>query len=226
MKGLTGNQLKIIALLSMTVDHVGQQLFPGVMLFRMIGRLAFPIFAYMIAEGCVYTKSRKRYLGTIAGLALVCQLVYFFALGSVYQCILVTFSLSIGLIYLLDSFDKKRGARELFLVLFALMGLFFLTELLPLKLSGTDFRIDYGFWGVLTPVLIYFAKTKRRKLGMLALGLCFISASIGPIQWYCLISVLLLALYTGKRGTWNLKYLFYIYYPLHLVVIHLLAKLL
>ena len=93
--GLTGNQLKIIALISMTCDHVGLQLFPDVLFMRILGRLALPIYAYMIAEGCRYTRNRRKYLLRMASLAAVCQVVYFFAMGSLYQCILVTFSLAI-----------------------------------------------------------------------------------------------------------------------------------
>ena len=57
---LSGNQLKIIAAISMTVDHLGFILFPSLIILRIIGRIAFPIFAYMIAEGCRYTKNEKR----------------------------------------------------------------------------------------------------------------------------------------------------------------------
>ena len=60
--GLTNNQLKIIAMVSMALDHIGLLFFPDVMLFRALGRIAFPIFAYMIAEGCRYTKNRAKYL--------------------------------------------------------------------------------------------------------------------------------------------------------------------
>ena len=55
--GLTGNQLKLIALITMTIDHVGMMLLPQLRILRAIGRIAFPIFAYMIAEGCRYTHS-------------------------------------------------------------------------------------------------------------------------------------------------------------------------
>ena len=57
---LNGNQLKIIALIAMTLDHIGKMLLPGFTILQIIGRLAFPIFAYMIAEGCRYTKNRKK----------------------------------------------------------------------------------------------------------------------------------------------------------------------
>jgi len=61
--GLTNNQLKVIAMVTMTVDHVGFLLFPRLLLLRCIGRLAFPIYAYMVAEGCSHTKSLPKYLG-------------------------------------------------------------------------------------------------------------------------------------------------------------------
>ncbi len=223
MKGiLTGNQLKILALVTMTIDHAGKILFPQYPLFRIMGRLAFPIFAYMIAEGCTYTKNRKRYLGLMAGLAVLCQIVYFFGEGSLYQCILVTFSLSVGLIYLIDYTVKRRNGVSVIALCISLMGVFFVTELLPVKLPDTDFAVDYGFWGVMVPVLIYLSKTRRGKLAMATIGLVVVSLAFGGIQWYSLISLIFLALYNGKRGKRNMKYLFYVYYPLHLAVIHLI----
>mgnify|MGYP002512812198 CR=1 FL=1 len=70
--------LKLLAAACMLIDHAGMLLFPDKMWMRAVGRLAFPIFAYMIAEGCTYTRSRGKYFAQMAGLALVCQLVYFF----------------------------------------------------------------------------------------------------------------------------------------------------
>ena len=59
-KFLTGNALKILAALFMTIDHIGVMLFPRVLVLRIIGRLALPIFAFMIAEGCKYTRNKKK----------------------------------------------------------------------------------------------------------------------------------------------------------------------
>ena len=112
--GLTGNQLKILAMTAMTCDHIGLQLLPQFGVLRIIGRLALPIYAYMIAEGCRYTHDRKKYLLRILVLAMLCQIVYFVAMGSLYQCILFTFSLSICLIYALDSVGKRRNPGGLF----------------------------------------------------------------------------------------------------------------
>lgn len=86
----------------------------------------------------------------------------------------------------------------------------------------TDFAIDYGIWGILLPVFVYFAPAAR-KIPVAILALVPLCMQYGDIQWYCLGTVLLLMLYRGKRGKANMKNLFYIYYPAHLVGIYLLA---
>ena len=75
-RGLTGNQLKIIAMIAMTCDHVGMQIFPRLLWLRMIGRLAMPIYAFLIAEGCRHTRDRKKYLLRLLGMGALCQAVY------------------------------------------------------------------------------------------------------------------------------------------------------
>ena len=219
--GLTGNQLKLIALIAMTCDHVGLQLFPDVLILRILGRLAMPIFAYMIAEGCRYTRSRKRYLLRMALLAAVCQVVYFFAMGSLYQCILVTFSLSISLIYALDRFQAHPTSASRLLALGALLAVFILCVVLPDFLPG--FEVDYGLMGVLLPVLIYFGRPVQNYLlaGLILLGFAY-----GGLQWWGLAAIPLLSVYNEQRGKYNLGKLFYIYYPLHLVVIYGISLLL
>ena len=216
---LTSNQLKLLAMLTMTLDHIGVQMFPGVLWLRIVGRLAFPIYAYMIAEGCAHTRNRRKYLLQMAGLALLCQLVYFFAMGSLFQCILVTFTLSILLIYACDT-----GSRPL--IGLTLLGVAFITVALPRLLPGTDFAIDYGFFGVLVPVAAYLGKTRREKLLFMAFTLAALAWSFGGIQWYSLAALLPLALYGGQRGKRRMKWLFYLYYPLHLAAIYGISLLL
>ena len=216
---LTSNQLKLLAMLTMTLDHIGVQMFPGVLWLRIVGRLAFPIYAYMIAEGCAHTRNRRKYLLQMAGLALLCQLVYFFAMGSLFQCILVTFTLSILLIYACDT-----GSRPL--TALALLGVAFVTVALPRLLPGTDFAIDYGFFGVLVPVAAYLGETRREKLLFTASALVALAWSVGDIQWYSLAALFPLALYGGQRGKGRMKWLFYLYYPLHLAAIYGISLLL
>lgn len=218
--GLTGNQLKILAMMAMTCDHVGLQLFPKFGLLRIIGRLALPIYAYMIAEGCRHTRDRKKYLLRMLSMAALCQIVYFVAMGSLYQCILVTFSLSICLIYVTDRVKRgEPGAKAAFFG--SLAAAWFVCRVLPELLPNTDFAVDYGIWGVLLPVLIYLDSTKGLVLGLFLLALDF-----GGAQWFALAAAPLLMLYNGQRGKANIGKLFYWYYPLHLVAIYGISQLL
>ena len=220
---MNGNQLKIVALLAMTCDHVGKQLLPRFEILQILGRLAFPIFAYMIAEGCLHTKSKKKYLMSMVGLALVCQIAYFFAMGSLYQCVLVTFSLSISLIYLIDSARKKRTMAGYLMLFLGIMAVAIICIILPWVLIGTDFVIDYGMIGVLLPVGIYLGKSRKEKLVIMAVFLILLGMKMGGIQWYGLLAASFLVMYNGKRGKMKMKHLFYIYYPLHLLGIYLIG---
>ena len=220
--GLTNNQLKILAMITMTVDHIGMLLFPRVLLFRYIGRLAFPIFAFMIAEGCSHTRSLPKYLGSMAVMAAVCQAVSFVATRSLMMGIFVTFSLSILLIMLLKQVREKNtpGTRTAFVL--ALAAVLAVTEGLPKLLPG--FGVDYGFIGVALPVCVYAAGGKWKKLAVsaavLALLACYSSWSG---QWLALLALPLLALYNGQRGKWRIKWVFYLYYPAHLAALWLIA---
>lgn len=219
---LNSNQLKLIALVTMTCDHVGLMLLPQFQIFRIIGRIAFPIFAFMIAEGCRYTSHRTRYLLTVFGVGLICQIFYLFAMHSIYQRIMITFTISIGLCYCLQ-WAKRNGGWSWAVFICFLSATFLLCEVVPLLPFSRDFAIDYRFSGVLLPVIICCSTGRWNKLAATAIGLLLVSLQLGGIQWYCFISLFLLALYDGSRGTRKLKYLFYIYYPLHLVIIGIIG---
>lgn len=215
--GFTGNQLKILAMISMTLDHIGLMLLPDWTILRILGRLALPIYAWMIAEGCRHTRSRKKYFLRMAALAALCQAVYFFAMGSVYMCILVTFSLSIALIGAIENYQEKRDRVSQILAFVSLLAVFFLCVALPELWKSSDFAIDYGIAGVLLPVLVYFGREKTKYL---TAGLILLGFGYGGIQWAALAAVPLLGMYNGQRGEKNLGKWFYLYYPAHLLVIH------
>ena len=223
--GLSNNQLKLIALLTMTADHIGAYLFPRVLILRIIGRIAYPIFAYMIAEGCFYTRRPGRYIGSMAALAVVCQVVYFFFAGSLYMYIPVTFSLSIGLIFLLKWVREKPKGARIALFLLAVLAVFGVTEILPVLLWRVDFGVDYGFVGVMLPVMVYLGKNRWQKLTLAAVMLLLLAWVTNWVQYYGLLALPFLALYNGQRGKWKLKWLFYIYYPAHLAAIYLIGLL-
>ena len=183
---LTGNMLKIIAAVSMLLDHGGLLFFPREMGFRIAGRLAFPIFAYMIAEGCRYTRNRWRYWGMIAALAAVCQIVYFVAAGDTYLSVLVTFSLAIPVVWVLMELRKKKTWPWALAFAALVAAVAWLNEVLT---------IDYGFWGCMLPVWV--AAIPAAPVAGLATGLIFLSQDIGGIQWYSLLAVLPLLCYNG-----------------------------
>ena len=222
--GFTGTQLKLIAMVLMTIDHVGMLLLPQVRVLRIIGRWAMPVFAWMIAEGCCHTKNRLRYFLTIAGLALIMQLVEFIFRDSLQQCVLVSFSLSILMIYTVDLAVKKQNFLTVFLMGIVFCCVVYICQFMPVP----GFHVDYGIMGVMLPVAIYLGRNKAEKLFLAAVLLCGVAmtSSMPDIQWYALPSLLLLAFYNGRRGKNGMKYLFYIYYPLHLVVIYAISLLL
>lgn len=221
-KGLNNNQLKIIAMISMLIDHIGLVLFPKVTVLRYIGRLAFPLYAYMIAEGCRYTKNRKRYLGMIAAMAIVFQIVYFvFMNGSIYQGILVNFSLSIATIYAIESFIKNKKIINRILMVLFVAAVLFAYIYLPIALASYKFDIDYGIWGLLIPIVVYFAPNKWLRAILCGALLVIMSiVSQKNMQWWSLLTIPLMLLYNGERGSKKLKYLFYVFYPLHLVILY------
>ena len=241
--GLTNNQLKIIAMVSMALDHIGLLFFPDVMLFRALGRIAFPIFAYMIAEGCRYTKNRAKYLGMIAGMGIVFQLVYLVAMNSLYQGILITFSLAIITIYAIDEIFKAKKLWGRLAALGALAFVAVFVFVLPNVLAETDFDIDYGIWGILIPVVVYFLPIQKWRISSLltprqwrmtgvavlllirAIYYTVVPSPLGLVQWWSLLSLPPLFLYNGERGRAKMKYVFYIFYPAHLVILYGIAML-
>ncbi len=151
--------MKIIAAISMLIDHVGVIFLPEVKALRIIGRIAFPIYVFMIAEGCVYSKNRLRYCLAIFLLGICCQIVYYLYDGSTYMGILITFSFSIIIIYAMQYLKEVLCMTEKCYGRCCVAALFLLVAA-----AGTVFLnrmrcIDYGFWGCMTPV---FASVFRK----------------------------------------------------------------
>lgn len=231
---LSGNMLKIIAAISMVIDHVGMLFFPKVAVFRIIGRLAFPLFAYMIAEGARYTKNKARYFLVMFLPAAVGQSIYaLYDPKSLYYCILITFSLSVMMIYALQFF-KKAVFEKAYLRIIGGACLFAASVWFVWHIN-TLVKIDYGFWGSMVPVFAslfqpvekedtsFLKKTDYTLLHVLTMtiGLLLLAENAGTmkVQLYSLWAVPLLCLYSGKRGKLNMKYFFYIFYPMHLAVL-------
>ena len=195
-----------------------------------------PIFAYMIAEGCMYTKSKRKYVLLVGLVGIICQMAVYVTLQSLAQYILITFTLSIILIYLLQFiWEKLRKGRFLWLsaMIAAVAAVYVISDILP-GVIPCWFQIEYGFWGVMLPVLIYvpelFAEgTFKRILKLLfaAVGLVMVALRGNPVtyQWFSLAALILLLFYNGRRGRLRLKYLFYVYYPVHMAICYWIGTL-
>lgn len=216
----SGNILKIIALIAMTFDHIGFLLLPQYQILRIIGRVAFPIFSYMIAEGSRYTKNRTKYLIIMVVFGVAFQIVYYVADRSLFQGVFISFSLGIALIFAIENAIKRKNLLSVIIAVILLVFVGFVCIGLPKILSDFGFEIDYGIFGVLLPVFAYFMPNKLFKLVGVAVALVGMSLIMGGRQWYSLIAVLLLAFYNGERGKYKMKSLFYLYYPVHLAIIY------
>ena len=230
----SGSTLKIIACLLMAIDHVGLEIFPEYTIFRIIGRLAFPLFAFFIAEGCKYTKNRLKRFLTVFIVGAILFVFYLFYMGEAYGNIFLTFSVSILIIYLLQ-FTKKQifESGKWWIAILALT--LFVSTLWITYFVFEKIHFEYGFWGMMVPVAVSLFEFSRvrvpdkvKRLDCFPTSLVLFSLSLIPlsifgrmadIQFYCLFTIPLVALYNGKAGNRKMKYLFYIFYPAHLVII-------
>ena len=239
--GLSAFTLKLIAATAMLCDHVGAILLPHLLVLRVIGRLAFPIFAYFIAEGCRYTRNKQKRFLMILGLALFCEAAYIVASGVVTGTVMVTFSCSVLMIYALQALKEaatqKNGGR------IVLTAALFLGSIGLTCAVGHLVPMDYGIPGALLPVFLsfldyvpektpaFFQKLDRHtiRLAVFALGLVLVwrlrLRVSGQIQVYSLMAVIPMAFYGGRPGPRLFKYWFYVFFPAHLFLLWLIAKL-
>lgn len=221
--------MKLIALIAMTVDHIGYFILPEMAELRIVSRLAYPIFAYMIVEGCEHTKNKLRYFLNVLGVGLVCSAASFWAEGSLYQSIMITFACAILLIFAIKHVVAASRIGCTLRADAAKLAAVLLTVLVYCLASGKitpGLQVDYGFLGIATPVLAALGQSRLQRLLLLGVGLALLSFSMGGVQIFSLAALCLLALYNGRRryGAGIAKGVFYAYYPLHLAVIYGIAQ--
>ena len=217
---LDGTALKIIAMISMVLDHAGDMLFPDVMWPRMIGRLAMPLFSFCIAEGYSHTKDKKKYLFRIGVFALISEIPFDLAfegkVGFSHQNIMLAYFLAVAALMLYDRIrgedDPERNhssAGKTVLGVCAVLAFSVLSFLL---------RADYTFFAVIAVFLFYVLRQKHLLIRAGA-GVAFLSLT-RTIGYYCAtgFSFIPLAMYNGKRGK-GLKWMFYFFYPGHLLIL-------
>ena len=234
--------LHILAMALMLCDHLWGTIVPGNDWLTCIGRIAFPIFAFMIVEGYFHTRNLKKYVLRLLIFAILSELPFNLAIGSrwfypIHQNVLWSFLLSIGLIHLNE---KARAKGKLWLQIITL-----LTTTLFGALLGLITMLDYYHAGVLTVLVFYFLRQRKwwSFLGQL-ICLWYINVEmLGGLgyelqlwghnfflsqQSFALLALIPIWLYRGKQGPHNkfLQYTYYAFYPVHLLILGILKMIL
>lgn len=233
---LNGFHLKYIALITMTLDHIGSVLLtpgtPSYVALRACGRIAFPVFCFLLTEGYLHTSNHKAYLKRLFLFALISELPFDMALyhfpakGSYplifsHQNIFFTLSLGFLAICLIDRFFISNPILALFWFVFPVLVSQFL-------------RFDYGAPGIMVILLFYSSKkilTHTPKLSSYTLALIPLLATGNRESFFVLLSLPFFLLYNGEKGRplpgeRNLpggKFFFYWYYPCHLFLLAMIC---
>lgn len=225
-KCFSGSTLKLIAIVSMLIDHtaaafiyhaillpnapisVGTNLYIVYQIYkgmRFIGRIAFPIFCFLLVQGFLYTSSRKKYLIRLAVFAVISEIPFDLALKDQFfdfQYQNVYFTLLIGLLVmmLMEHFEHHTAIQ-----MFAVLCGMIIAELL---------KTDYGYHGILLISILYFFRFHS--------SLQTFAGSLS-LLWEApaILAFIPINLYNQKRGL-SLKYIFYIFYPAHLLLLALI----
>ncbi len=167
--------LKIIAMISMLVDHIGVLFFPGIMIFRTIGRISFPIFAFMLARGYRHTSNRKRYQFRLLLFGIISQIPYIFLnyglTANYFHFNVILFLLySTFVLFVLEQMQKGKWNSLLILPLIIMI-------FLPLYLEVTfdSFAFSYGTYGILMIIIFYTLDKQWARIGVSYLFLSFAS---------------------------------------------------
>jgi hypothetical protein len=205
---MSQSALKIIAMLTMLIDHIGVLLFPDVAIFRIVGRIAFPIFAYLIAEGCKYSKNKAKYLTRVLICAAVFQIVRFVIDKTLMPSVVWGYALVILFAMLMNWARPKWNTRFIAPTMFAII-----TSILTLVCKW-----EYLFFPLLIGIAVYLIQKPWLKwLSLCALLICLGLTS--EYQLWGLLALPILMLYNGTRGSIKFKYTLYLFYPLHYIIL-------
>ncbi len=234
--GLTSFALHIIAMIFMTCDHLwGTDLLGEYTFLTCIGRITFPIYAFMIAEGYYHTKDFKKYIKRLLIFALISEIPYdlmtestvFYPFG---QNVLWTFILSLLCMKCIDKIrEKKKPVVTLILGTLVISGFYLAAQLT---------MVDYYGEGLLMAVVFYIFRGDKwynylfKAASIIYINIEMMNGLVYPVeifgnsfeipqQAFAILALIPIFLYNGKQGPKNkfTKYLFYTYYPAHMMVL-------
>ena len=228
-RGLSGSVLKVIAVISMLIDHTsghvlskykwiyapliefqGHKLTWMYILRSFVGRLAFPIFCFLLVEGFIHTRSRIKYAGNLAAFAFFSEIPWNLLHGGAalnYKSQNVLFTLLFGLlgIWALDHFKEKEQIKGVLITVGLLM-------------VASYAHADYGVKGYGLILAIYGLRNSKLLMGLVGSALT---------SWRAGIAFIPISLYNGERGFIRgkiLKYAFYAIYPVHMLILYLIKR--
>lgn len=225
--GISSAILKCIAVVSMVIDHFACAIYNPMVLgcsvesyliLRGIGRIAFPIYCFLLVEGLFYTRNAWKYLRNLLVFAMISEIPFNMAVfGHVFymngQNVYCTLALGLGAMMLLEWIDSLCGrVHQIWRILMqaAVIGLF--------MLLGEKLEVDYHWEGIASIMMFYYLKKLQiRKLLAAAVG----AAAFAAFEPPAVFSFVPIYLYNGKRGR-QMKYLFYAIYPIHLMLFGLI----
>lgn len=234
--GLTSNMLRTIAVLLMLSDHIWATAMNLGDWMTYIGRMAFPIFAFQIAEGFVHTSNFKKYALRLLGFAIITEIPFNFFYSSrwfnpYHQNVLFTLLLGLLAIKVIDGIKKDRSGKNI-----ALSVLY----LLLILLASVIGFVDYGHLGMLTVVMFYLMRDfpfawLGQLVGMILLNITFFEGLVFPVeilgktfeipsQGFAVFALIPIWLYSGRKGKSSkaLQYGFYAFYPVHMLILYLI----
>ena len=274
---LNNNQLKLIAILAMLIDHIGAVLINmeehHALYFtcRLVGRIAFPVFCFLIVEGFLHTKNIKKYFGRLFIFTLISEIPYDLAFCNKVidlhrNNVFITLLLGLSSLYLIKFSEEKFKKKERRI-------LYIISVIVVTGVIGSIanwLKCDYGFSGILLIVVFYLTRNKRSMqllfgstswlvtegyatysfyqlpgiiqngFGQLIVNISYLNRiyNITHPNWnlsllqstvymwistLSILGILVTGLYNGKKGKSNLKWFFYLFYPVHLLVLYIVS---
>lgn len=215
--------IKIIACLTMVLDHIRYVYEPSINFLTMyLGRISFPLFAFLLTEGYIHTSNLNKYFKRLAIFAIISQvpfMIFRTFIGN-WKMLNIMFTLLFGLmaIIVFDKIEKKYISVPLVCLIVYL---------------GKIFKVDYGWYGVLLIFILYLFKNTKLALTICYIGIVLLHYYLREILninhmysiLFTIFPIIIILLYNGKEGK-KLKYFYYWFYPVHLAIFSLIGYLL